>query len=160
MSSLTETSPTNNTSINLFGSKILHQYSRKICLDRPSPSLCVVAASNLRATEYVTPVVSHFSKRVLRVHLPIDCNTHVLRNWKFEGSENGVDWHCLVKHINDTSLKEAAGSSASWAIPYSPSMPNYTMFRLCGTGPNSAGKHHVMLGSIEIWGHMHDSSAK
>jgi hypothetical protein len=81
-----------------------------------------------------------------------DCGSHTLRNWVFEGSVDNANWDVLSIHNSDTSMADAEGSHASWEIAAASVKRAYNHFRLTITGPNSAGGHHLMIGSIELWG--------
>lgn len=81
-----------------------------------------------------------------------DCSSHVLRNWVFEGSCDELNWDVLSIHNNDTSIEEVSGGHASWEIAPASVKKPYSSFRLTNTGPNSSGGHHLMLGSLELWG--------
>jgi len=81
---------------------------------------------------------------------------YALRNWVFEGSnDGGKTWHLLLQHTNDHALKKA-GHSAVWNIECSKS---FSKFRLKMTGPNSSGKFHLALSHIEIYGRVYESDA-
>lgn len=83
-----------------------------------------------------------------------DCASHTLRNWVFEGSVDNSSWDVLSIHNNDQSIADSEGAHASWEIAAASIKRAYSHFRITITGPNSAAGHHLMLGSIELWGVM------
>eukprot|EP00300_Choanocystis_sp_HF-7_P036288 c52129_g1_i1.p1 GENE.c52129_g1_i1~~c52129_g1_i1.p1 ORF type:complete len:517 (-),score=65.97 c52129_g1_i1:38-1408(-) len=87
-----------------------------------------------------------------RIQHASDCPSHVLRNWMFEGSSDGSNWHTLSMHKNDISLEEREGSYASWEIAPASVKQAYSQFRLLITDHNSSHGYHLMIGSVEIWG--------
>eukprot|EP00300_Choanocystis_sp_HF-7_P014117 c18571_g1_i4.p1 GENE.c18571_g1_i4~~c18571_g1_i4.p1 ORF type:complete len:241 (+),score=43.48 c18571_g1_i4:362-1084(+) len=74
---------------------------------------------------------------------------HVLRNWRFEGSQDKVNWDILSHHHDDMSLLEQVHASASW--PLQATTP-YRHFRVITSGRNSSMHFYTHFGSIEMWG--------
>lgn len=75
---------------------------------------------------------------------------HVLRNWNFEGSTDGVEWVPLRQHVNDTSLAAQQFSTASWDA--NPDGLAFSHFRVIMTGGNSLGRFHLMMAGLELYG--------
>jgi hypothetical protein len=75
----------------------------------------------------------------------------VLRNWNLEGSNDGVEWVVLRRHVNDTSLAERAHSTASWEVN-NPDSLAFFRFRIITTGLNSWGDHCLLIMGLELYG--------
>eukprot|EP00475_Leptophrys_vorax_P022175 TRINITY_DN30176_c0_g1_i1.p1 TRINITY_DN30176_c0_g1~~TRINITY_DN30176_c0_g1_i1.p1 ORF type:complete len:1071 (+),score=235.80 TRINITY_DN30176_c0_g1_i1:49-3213(+) len=73
-----------------------------------------------------------------------------LRNWRFEGSNDGLAWVTLREHVNDTSLNKA-GQSCSWSLFVSQSS-HFSRFRILQTEKNSSSHHYLALSGFEIYG--------
>ena len=73
-----------------------------------------------------------------------------LRNWLFQGSNDGASWTTLSTHVNDAKLPAAGYSSATW--PVTPQTGFYTYFRVSQTGANSSGANHLMMSGFEVYG--------
>eukprot|EP01083_Nonionella_stella_P303656 1051998_1 len=73
-----------------------------------------------------------------------------LRNWNFEGSNDGINWCVLRKHQNDTNLN-CPHATYTWAIDGD---QYYQMFRVFMTGLNSDGGQSLNSEDIEIYGHL------
>jgi len=85
---------------------------------------------------------------MLRHYISFD--TEALRNWNFEGSNNGKDWELIKHHRDDDSLK-TKGQCHTWLV----GTPNfYSMFRIIQTGFNSNNHKYLALGGFEIYGWM------
>ena len=75
-----------------------------------------------------------------------------LRNWVFEGSDDGTAWAVLHTHTNDTSLN-AGWATAGWALDREVVHGQaFRFLRIRGTGPNSNNNNHVFCGGIELFG--------
>ena len=72
-----------------------------------------------------------------------------LQHWRFEGSENGVDWVCLDTRFNESALQRKYGTS-SW--PITGSHVAFRYLRVMQTGPNNSGTHELSVGGIEFYG--------
>eukprot|EP01083_Nonionella_stella_P303155 1048267_1 len=80
-------------------------------------------------------------------------NSHYLRMWNFEGSNNGNnwnggDWNILKRHENDTSLNTAFGTQ-TWTVQCNES---YQMFRIYMVGKNTDNDWTLMCSGFEIYG--------
>jgi hypothetical protein len=75
---------------------------------------------------------------------------YALRNWNFEGSNDGVEWVVLRQHVNDTPLAARAFSTASWYV--NPDGLAFSHFRIHQTGVHSNGNHFLMMGGLELYG--------
>jgi hypothetical protein len=74
----------------------------------------------------------------------------VLRNWNFEGSNDGVTWVVLRQHVNDASLAERAHSTASWDVDSGGRA--YSRYRIHSTGKDSHRNHYLAMGGLELYG--------
>ena len=81
---------------------------------------------------------------------------HKLRNWELQGSEDGNQWHTLLRHDNDTSLGDAAFSTAAW--PVEADGRSFRHFRVHQHGQNSSSSQHLMCCGIELYGTLVDRS--
>ena len=79
-----------------------------------------------------------------------DYTGYVVRNWKFEGSNDGKSWDILKQHDNDTSIPQQFGASASWSLQNI--NKSYRFLRLTQTGKNSFGDDYFMLSGFEVYG--------
>jgi len=79
----------------------------------------------------------------------------VLRNWNFEGSNDGVTWVVLRTHVNDASLAAQAHSTASWDVDSGGRA--FSRYRIHSTGPHSHGNHHLAMGGLELYGSVEGS---
>jgi hypothetical protein len=83
-------------------------------------------------------------------HGRVDQQHHVLRNWNFEGSNDGVEWVVLRQHANDQSLAARAHSTASWDVDNGDRA--FSRFRILATGPGSSGNNYLAVGGLELYG--------
>ena len=81
--------------------------------------------------------------------------SNFLRNWNFEGSNDGSKWITLMEHKNDESLNEKH-LSHTWHInpDNSDVSESYKMFRIYTTGPDSDADFFLCCGGFEIYGHL------
>jgi hypothetical protein len=89
---------------------------------------------------------------VTRYTLRLDAQgaRHVLRNWNFEGSNDGVEWVVLRQHVNDQSLAARKFATASWDV--NPDGLAFSHFRIHQTGVHLDGNHFLMMGGLELYG--------
>lgn len=76
-------------------------------------------------------------------------DTEALRNWKLEGSKDGVTWVTLREHVNDASLCKK-GQAFTWEIMDVDE--SYSKFRLYMTGLNSNQHWYMAVSGFEIYG--------
>ena len=76
-------------------------------------------------------------------------DTEALRNWKLEGSVNGVQWDLLRMHVNDKALT-LKGATATW--PLQSTGRAYRMFRITQTGHNSNSNYYMCCSGMELYG--------
>jgi hypothetical protein len=74
----------------------------------------------------------------------------ILRNWKLEGSLNGIEWKLLKDHSNDQQLKSEGYSSSHWNL--NDQLEYFSFFKITQTGKNSYGTNHLFIGKIEMYG--------
>ena len=79
--------------------------------------------------------------------------THILRNWRLEGSVDGTTWTTLRLHTNDTSLSPTKPTSY-WRLDGVRTA--YSHFRILQSGPNSSNTDYLMATSFEIYGELLD----
>merc|ERR1712130_353572 len=77
--------------------------------------------------------------------------TEALRNWRFEGSNDGQKWTVIMEHKNDDKLK-GRGQIATWTISPPNNKHFYSKFRIYMTGTNSNGQHYLALSGFEVYG--------
>jgi len=77
-------------------------------------------------------------------------DTEALRNWKFSGSNDNINWIDLKVHVNDASLT-LKGTSKSWDID-SNSNSYFRYFRILQNGFNSSNNDYFSLGGVEMYG--------
>ena len=80
---------------------------------------------------------------------------HVMRSWRFEGSNDGSSWITLRTHQDDTTVPAKANAVGAWSIATG---AGFRYFRLYQTGKNSNDNDHLMCSNIEIYGLLTDSS--
>jgi len=73
-----------------------------------------------------------------------------LRNWDFQGSNDGKNWTMIRRHYNDESLN---GPFAVTSFPVSVTRP-FRWFRILQTGHNSSNHNFLVLSGIEIFGEL------
>jgi len=82
-----------------------------------------------------------------------------LRHWEFQGSVDGVQWTLLRKHVNDCSIPDQAGASATFNVDCQGRF--FRMFRIVQTGPSSYRLTHgyiednvsqLTFGNLELYG--------
>ena len=76
-------------------------------------------------------------------------NNQALRNWRFEGSDDGATWVCLKDHRNDSTIPSQPRVVGHWALE---SRGGYRHFRILQTGKSTANNHYLMCSGIEIYG--------
>lgn len=81
-------------------------------------------------------------------------NTEALREWKFQGSNDGEKWHKIVSHKNDESLF-GKGATHTWTL--AKPKKRYRMFRILQTGQNSNGHWCLALSGLELYGQVFTS---
>jgi hypothetical protein len=75
---------------------------------------------------------------------------NIPRNWRFQGSNDGVNWDTLREHRNDFTL---TSSHISHTFELSPINGRYyTHFRLFQFGPSSDALHYFGVSGIELYG--------
>jgi hypothetical protein len=76
-------------------------------------------------------------------------DTEALRSWKFEASNDGINWTCLREHINDAVL-DKKGATHTWELPKSTVF--YSQFRIFMTNVNSNDHWYLALSGFEVYG--------
>ena len=75
----------------------------------------------------------------------------IIRNWRLEGSLDGLIWKTLKKHDNDRGLKDPFPYyTATW--PVDGELGAFRYFRIFQTGKNSSGRFSIFLSGIELYG--------
>jgi hypothetical protein len=75
-------------------------------------------------------------------------NLHYLRNWKFQGSNNDIDWIDLDIQTNNTIL----ATPSQWLSLPVVTNDDYSIFRVITTGLDSSNAYYFCLGEIELYG--------
>jgi glycosyltransferase involved in cell wall biosynthesis len=70
----------------------------------------------------------------------------VLRNWNFQGSNDGLKWRTLKQHENDKSLDAKKFVSASWKLDGAER--GYRYFRIHQNGKNNSGSEQGSFASL------------
>ena len=74
------------------------------------------------------------------------------RNWRFDGSCDGINWTLLRRHVNDESLSRRT-PTFTWQLQRTPqSSTFYTMFRVVAEGPNITGGDALCATCLEVYG--------
>lgn len=81
-------------------------------------------------------------------------DTEALRNWRFEGSNDGIRWVTLSSHHNDEALNRK-GATHTWPIPNARENVAYSMFRLYQTGKNSNNHYYLACSGMELYGDLY-----
>lgn len=77
--------------------------------------------------------------------------TECLRNWVFQGSEDGVQWHIISRHAQDPGLN-GIGGTHTWNVD---SQGRYfSHFRILQTGVNSNGNLYLPCSGFEMYGRL------
>jgi hypothetical protein len=93
------------------------------------------------------------------------------RNWRLEGTLDGVTWWELRTHRDDCAINGQTGNFGIWPLacagrvgsPYLPALstappfdelvdPLVTAVRVVATGPNAAGTRQLQLAALELYG--------
>ena len=77
-------------------------------------------------------------------------NSHKLRNWRIEGSNDANKFTCLRQHNNDSTLNTKSMSEANWNVDEGDNF--YRYFRIFQNGKNSSNVNHLMCAGIELYG--------
>eukprot|EP00457_Paulinella_chromatophora_P000814 gb/GEZN01000814.1/.p1 GENE.gb/GEZN01000814.1/~~gb/GEZN01000814.1/.p1 ORF type:complete len:1063 (-),score=123.04 gb/GEZN01000814.1/:329-3517(-) len=76
-------------------------------------------------------------------------DTECLRDWDFQGSNDGVKWITLVEHHNDATINKKGGTH-TWTVPEQGKY--FRIFRCVMTGPNSNKHWYMACSGFEIYG--------
>eukprot|EP01083_Nonionella_stella_P195932 721256_1 len=127
------------------------------------PINCVVGRSLVRClTDFdeSASITIHFGKRlkIKATHYTLrhfeSRDTEALRNWNFEGSNDGVNWTLISEHKNDETLNEK-GKSHTWDVPETKKDEAkttdgyFSIFRIRMTGPNSNDNYYLACSGFE-----------
>eukprot|EP01084_Bolivina_argentea_P266609 452232_1 len=74
-----------------------------------------------------------------------------LRNWNFEGSNDGKEWTIIKKHKNDKTFKKK-GQAHTWTM--NNCNKYYQHFRIIMTNTDSSGCWYMMGTGFEIYGYL------
>lgn len=72
-----------------------------------------------------------------------------LRNWEFQGSNDGVSWVDLRRHQDDRSLN-GDFAACSWPVPGV--IKPFRYLRILQSGRNSSNHHFLALSGFEVYG--------
>lgn len=79
-----------------------------------------------------------------------------LRNWDFQGSNDGVNWTMIKRYSEDESLN---GPFAVKTFIIEDVLIPYRWFRIIQTGHNSSSRNFLVLSGFEILGELWDFDA-
>ena len=86
-------------------------------------------------------------------------DSHKLRHWRLEASNDGQAWTILRAHSSDASLRDEPMSVAAWPLDAAAvAGRSFRHFRIVQTGPNSSNLNHLMCAGIELYGVLTDAS--
>lgn len=78
-------------------------------------------------------------------------DTEALRNWRFEASNDGINWTLLKEHLNDQALN-AKGATFTWKIDNPAQKGFFSLFRIFQTGRNSNNHYYLACSGLEFYG--------
>jgi len=84
-------------------------------------------------------------------------DTECVRNWVFEGSNDGVTFEPLSTHAKDGSLAKK-GATKTWKL--SETKRRYRMFRVLQTGRNSNNNYYLPISGFELYGALFQGAPK
>merc|ERR1711998_197859 len=64
-----------------------------------------------------------------------------LRNWELQGSDEGVHWTTLRRHVHETTLGRQPWDSADWVVDSDGE--SFRLLRVQQRGQNSKGTHDL-----------------
>jgi hypothetical protein len=76
---------------------------------------------------------------------------HALRNWVFEGSEDGLTWHIIRNHVNDETINDKLELKETGSFDVS-THHFFSFFRITVTGSTSTNSEYLMLAGFEMYG--------
>jgi hypothetical protein len=77
--------------------------------------------------------------------------SHMLRNWRLEGSNDNTAWVVLKTHTDDQALAGAGFSTAAWPVT-PPTAEGFRHFRILQFGKNASNQYYLMCAGIELYG--------
>eukprot|EP01083_Nonionella_stella_P046664 124921_1 len=80
-------------------------------------------------------------------------DSEAVRNWHFQGSNDGHTWTTLMTHKDDQSLK-FKGATCTWRVPPQPTA--FSQFRLWQYDTNSNRHWYLACSGFELYGTMAD----
>lgn len=76
-------------------------------------------------------------------------NTNYIRNWKFQGSTDGINWIDLDTQVNNATIVAGSG----WVSPIVSGITiSYQYFRLLQTGLNNSSTNILSPGELQLYG--------
>jgi len=78
-----------------------------------------------------------------------------LRNWRFEGSNDGRRWFTLKNHTDDPGL-DKKGATHTWELDESARRGAFSHFRIFQTGKNSNNHYYLALAGFELYGKLYE----
>jgi HECT-domain (ubiquitin-transferase)/Regulator of chromosome condensation (RCC1) repeat/SPRY domain/Kelch motif len=121
------------------------------------PPYAIVGRETVRCVTKDLPdqwfIVDLMDREVLPTHYMLrhykSYDTEALRDWRFEGSDDGESWTVLREHSGDSSLNQK-GKAHIFELP--PQTRAFTMFRVYQTGPNSNSHGYLACSGFELYG--------
>lgn len=84
-------------------------------------------------------------------------DVEAVRNWLFQGSNDGENWTTLRTHVNDAALN-VKGATFTWQVPFGADASGpaarsfFRMFRVFQTGLNSNKHLYLAISGFELYG--------
>lgn len=98
-------------------------------------------------------IIDFMDKCVIPTHYTLrhyaSFDLEALRNWRFEGSNDGSKWFLIKRHEQDTALG-GIGSTYTWDVDTNGR--SFCMFRILQTAKNSNGHYYLCLSGFEVYG--------
>jgi hypothetical protein len=125
-----------------------------------APCYAVVGRETVRCVSANKPdqwfIIDFKEKRIQPSHYTMrhysSWDLEALRNWRFEGSNDGRNWVILRTHIEDKGL-DFKGATHTW--PIENQRGAYSMFRVYQTGNNSNNHLYLALSGFEVYGKLY-----
>lgn len=109
-----------------------------------------------KPNSWVMASLEHSGFRLSPTHYTLrhgyNFGSFMLRNWRFEASNDGVSWKTLREHKDDQALSANGYSVFTWDLPKTEDF--YSHFKITQTGPNANATNNLMIGGLELYGNL------
>eukprot|EP01132_Coremiostelium_polycephalum_P004171 gene4171-5220_t len=75
------------------------------------------------------------------------------RNWVLQGSDDGLDWSTISRHVNEIHINS---NFASHSWPVTNNSSPYRFFRILQIGHNSTNHNYFSISGIELYGDLYE----